>query len=170
MPITMYSASVPVFVRMLGNMSAWLSKAEAHAEAKQFDPSNYLGTRLAPDMLAFAKQIQIACDSAKFAVARLAGADAPKFEDNEASLAELRERIAKTLAFVQSVSAEQINGSEDKDVVIQRRDGPMTLKGEAYLKHFAMGNFYFHSTAAYALLRHNGVELGKGDFLGALQQ
>ena len=166
MPITMHSASVPVFVRLLGNLLVWLDKAEAHAAAKKFDTSVYLAARLAPDMLTFTKQIQIACDGAKFCVARLAGVEAPTFDDAEASLDELRERIRKTIAFVQSVSAEQVDGSEAKDVVIPRRDGPMTLKGEAYLKHFATPNFYFHITTAYALLRHNGVALGKADFLG----
>jgi hypothetical protein len=167
MSITMHSASVPVFVRLLGNLLTWLDKAQAHAEAKKFDPSVYLGTRLAPDMLPFTKQIQIACDGAKFCVARLAGVEAPTFDDTEASIDELRERIRKTLTFIQSVSVAQIDGTEDKDVVIPRRDGPMTLKGEAYLKHYATPNFYFHVTTAYALLRHNGVELGKSDYLGA---
>ena len=168
MPITMHSASVPVFVRLLGNLLKWLDKAEAHAAAKKFDASVFLGARLAPDMLPFTKQIQIACDGAKFGVARLAGVEAPKFDDTEASIDELRERIRETISFLQSVSAAQIDGTEDKDVVIPRRDGSMTLKGEAYLTTFAMPNFYFHITTAYALLRHNGVELGKMDFLGAL--
>ena len=169
MSISMYSASVPVFVRMLGNLDAWLEKAEAHARAKKFETSVYLNMRLAPDMLPFSKQIQIACDGAKFGVARLAGVESPKFEDNESSLAELRERITKTVAYVQSVPATNIDGTEAKDVELPRRDGTMTLKGEFYLKHFVMPNFYFHVTTAYALLRHNGVDLGKKDFLGALQ-
>ena len=167
MSITMHSASVPVFVRLLDNLLVWLDKAEAHAAAKKFDPAVLLAARLAPDMLPFTKQVQIACDSAKFCVARLAGADAPSFDDSEASIAELRERVAKTIAFMHSVSAAQVDGSEEKDVVIPRRDGSMTMKGEAYLKHYATPNFYFHVTTAYALLRHNGVELGKMDFLGA---
>ena len=168
MSISMHSASVPVFVRMFGNLSLWLDKAEAHATAKKFDPQVYLTARLAPDMLPFTKQIQIACDAAKFGVARLAGVDAPKFDDTEASLAELRVRIQKTVEFVRSVSASQIDGTEAKDVVVPRRDGSITLKGEFYLKHFVMPNFYFHVTTAYALLRHSGVDLGKGDYLGAL--
>jgi uncharacterized protein len=168
MPISMHSASVPVFVRMLGNMLSWLDKAEAHAVARKFDAGVYLTSRLAPDMLPFAKQIQIACDAAKFAVARLAGTESPKFEDTETTLAELRERIRKTVAYVQSVPAASIDGTEDKDVVVPRRDGPMTLKGELYLKHWALPNFYFHVTTVYALLRHNGVDLGKGDYLGAV--
>lgn len=169
MSISMHSASVPVFVRMLGNLLNWLDKAEAHAAAKKFDAAVLLGTRLAPDMLPFTKQIQIACDAAKFGVSRLAGTEAPKFEDNESTLEELRERIRKTIAYVQSVPTAQIDGTEDKDVNVPRRDGTMTLKGEPYLKHFVLPNFYFHVTTAYALLRHNGVELGKRDFLGALQ-
>ncbi|HKX44464.1 MAG TPA: DUF1993 domain-containing protein [Burkholderiaceae bacterium] len=169
MSITMHSASVPVFLRMFNNMNVWLDKAEAHAQAKKFDTANYLSARLAPDMLPFVRQIQMAADAAKFAVARLAGIDAPKFEDNETSFAELRERIAKTVAFVKSVSAEQIDGTEDKDIALPRRDGTLVIKGEPYLKHFVLPNFYFHMTTAYALLRHNGVELGKMDFLGALK-
>jgi uncharacterized protein len=168
MSITMHSASVPVFVRMLSNLAAWLDKAEAHATAKKFDTQVYLSTRLAPDMLPFVKQIQIACDSAKFGVARLAGVDAPKFDDTEATLAELRERIHKTLEFVRSVPASRIDGTETKDVVVPRRDGSMTLKGEFYLKHFVMPNVFFHVTTAYALLRHCGVDLGKTDYLGAM--
>ena len=169
MAISMYSASVPVFARMLGHLAAWLDKAEAHAQAKKFDASVYLAARLAPDMLPLPKQIQIACDAAKFGVARLAGVEAPKFDDNEASLAELRERIRKTVEFVRAVPAAAIEGTEDKDVTVPRRDGNIVLKGEFYLKHYVQPNFYFHVTTAYALLRHNGVELGKGDYLGALQ-
>jgi hypothetical protein len=167
MSITMHSASVPVFTRLLENLLVWLDKAEAHATAKKFDAGVLLGMRLAPDMLPLTKQIQIACDSAKFCIARLAGVEAPTFDDSETSIAELRERIRSTVAFMRSVSAAQVDGSEDKDVVIPRRDGPMTMKGEVYLKHYATPNFYFHMTTAYALLRHNGVELGKSDFLGA---
>jgi hypothetical protein len=170
MPITMYSASVPVFVRMLGNVGAWLDKAEAHAAAKKFDPSVYLTARLAPDMLPFAKQIQIACDAAKFCVARVSGTEAPKFEDNETSIAELRERIARTVAYVRSVPAGQIDGTDAKEISVPRRDGAMTMKGEDYLRQFVLPNFYFHVTMTYALLRHFGVELGKADFLGGLPQ
>ncbi|HUG25351.1 DUF1993 domain-containing protein [Piscinibacter sp.] len=169
MSLSMHSASVPVFVRMLDNLLSWLDKAEAHAQAKKFDPSVYLPSRLAPDMLPFLRQVQIACDSAKFGVARLAGVEAPKFEDDEASFAELRERVRKTVDYVQSVPAAQIDGTEDKDVTVPRRDGSMTLKGESYLKHWVLPNFYFHLTTAYALLRHNGVDLGKVDFLGTMK-
>ena len=169
MTISMHSASVPVFIRMFANMTAWLDKAEAHAQAKKFEPSVYLTARLAPDMLPFTRQIQIASDGAKFAVARLAGVEGPKFEDNEASFADLRERIAKTVAFIESVPADKIDGTEDKDIALPRRDGTLMIKGEAYLKYFVLPNFYFHMTTTYALLRHNGVEVGKSDFLGALK-
>jgi uncharacterized protein len=168
MSITMHSASVPVFARLLGNLSKWIDKAEAHAQAKKFDPSVYLAARLAPDMLSFTRQVQIACDTAKFCVARLAAIEAPKHEDTEASLADLQGRIAKTVAFLQSVPIEQIVGSEERDINVPRRDGVLVLKGEAYLKHYAHPNFYFHVTTAYALLRHNGVELGKADYLAGL--
>jgi len=169
MSISMHSASLPIFTRMLGNMAQWLDKAEAHAQAKKFEPTVYLATRLAPDMLPFVRQIQMACDAGKFGFARLAGVEAPRFEDNEASFAELRERIRKTLDFLQSVPAAQIDGTEDKDITVPRRAGPIVLKGEFYLKHFVLPNFYFHVTTTYALLRHSGVDLGKNDYLGALQ-
>ena len=129
----------------------------------------YLNTRLAPDMLPFQNQIWIGCDAAKFAVARLAGIDAPKFDDSAKNLADLRERIRQTAEFIRSVPADQLDGTDDKEVTIPRRTGTMTMKGEAYLKNFVLPNFFFHMTTAYALLRHNGVELGKMDFLGALQ-
>ncbi len=169
MSITLYTASVPVFVRMLGNLSNWLEKAEAHAEARTFDPQVLMTARLAPDMLPLSKQVQIACDTAKFCAARLAGVESPVFEDSEATLAELRARTAKTIDWVRSVPAESIAGSEDRDVTVPRRGGAITMKGRAYLEGFALPNFYFHATTTYALLRHNGVPLGKMDFLGALQ-
>jgi uncharacterized protein len=168
MSITMHSASVPIFVKMLGNVSVWLDTAEAHAVAKKFDVAVLLSSRLAPDMLPLTRQIQIACDSAKFGIARLAGGDAPKFEDVETTVAELKTRLANTIAYVQSVPASQIDGTEDKDVEVPTRAGePMKFKGEAYLKHFVLPNLFFHVTTVYALLRHNGVELGKRDFLNA---
>jgi uncharacterized protein len=168
MSISMFSASVPVLTRALGNLQAWFEKAEAHAAARKYDPQVLLAARLAPDMLPFTKQVQIACDSAKFGVARLSGVEAPKFDDTEASFADLRQRIAKTLDYIRSVPAARIDGTEDKDVVVPRRDGSMTLKGEFYLKHYVLPNVFFHVTTAYALLRHNGVDLGKGDYLGPL--
>jgi uncharacterized protein len=166
MTISMHSASVPVYDRMLGNMLLWLDKAEAHATVRKFDPNNYLGLRLAPDMLPLTRQVQIACDAAKGCVARLSGSDNPRFEDNEATLADLRARIEKTRAFVQGFAAAQIDGSEDKAIEVPTRTEPLKFSGEVYLKHFALPNFFFHATTLYALLRHAGVDLGKGDYLG----
>jgi hypothetical protein len=168
MSITMHSASVPIFVRMFGNLVKWLDKAEAHAAAKKFDVSVLLNARLAPDMLPLTRQIQIASDGAKLCIARLAGVEAPKFEDDEKTIADLKARVAKTLAFIESVPAAQINGTEDKDITVPRREGPWIVKGEPYLKTYALPNFFFHVTTTYALLRHNGVELGKADYLGQL--
>ena len=168
MSISMHSASVPIFVRMLGNMNTWLDKAEAHAKEKKFESSVYLSARLAPDMLPFTAQVQIACDSAKFCMSRISGVDGPKFEDNEATLADLRERVRKTIDYVSSVPADAIDGTDAKVITVPRRAGPMTMKGETYLKQFVLPNFFFHLTTVYALLRHNGVELGKADYLGAL--
>jgi hypothetical protein len=168
MSLTMHSCSVPAFVRLFGNMLTWLDKAQAHAEARKFDPDNYLGLRLAPDMLPFTKQIQIATDMAKGCVARLSGTEAPKWDDNEATLDALRTRIHKLIDYVQSVPAAAIDGSEDRAIELPTRIGePLHFTGETYLKHFVMPNVYFHATTAYALLRHAGVELGKRDFLGA---
>ena len=167
MSLSMHSASEPVFVRMLGNLSQWLDKAETHAATKKFEPGVLLAARLAPDMLPLVRQVQIACDAAKFGVARLAGVEAPKVDDTETTLAELKARVRLTIDYVQSVPAALFDGSDEREVTVPRRDGPMVLKGEAYLKHFALPNFFFHVTTTYALLRHNGVELGKGDFLGA---
>lgn len=168
MSITMHSASVPIFKRMLANLAAWLDKAQAHAEAKRFDTGVYLQARLAPDMLPFVKQVQIACDSAKLCVARLTGVEAPKHADTEASFDELRQRIAQTIAFIESVPAERFAGAETVQVSVPRRSAePLQFDGESYFKHFALPNFFFHCTTAYALLRHNGVDLGKQDFLGA---
>ncbi len=166
MSISMYSASAPIFVRMLGNLASWLDKAEAHAAEKKFETQVYLQARLAPDMLDFTTQIQIACDTAKFCVARLAGIEAPAFEDKEKTIAELRQRIMKTIDFVKSVPADSIDGSEAREITIKRRDGPVTMTGEVYLKHVALPNLFFHVTTAYALLRHNGVAIGKSDYLG----
>ena len=168
MTISMHSASVPVFKRQLGAMLAWLDKAEAHATARKFDANNYLQLRLAPDMLPFVSQIRIASDAAKGAVARLSGQEAPKFEDNEASIADLRARIGKTLDYIDSVPASAIDGSEERAISIPMRNrDPLQFTGEVFLKHWALPNFFFHVTTAYALLRHAGVEIGKGDYLAA---
>jgi hypothetical protein len=168
MSISMYTASVPVFVKTLTNMLTWLDKAQAHAKARSFDPAVYLTLRLYPDMLPLPAQIRIAGDSAKGCAARLAGKEPPLFEDNETTLDELRERIRKTLAYLETVSAKDIEGSEQREIVLPARNRePRRFKGEYYLKHWALPNFFFHATTLYALLRHNGVELGKADFLQA---
>jgi hypothetical protein len=167
MSLTMHSASAPVLTRILGNMLVWLDRAEAHAQARKFDPGNYLGLRLAPDMLPLSRQIQIASDAAKTCMSRLAGTEIPKWEDNEASLDELRARIRKTVAHVQSFSAAQIDGSDDRAISVPMRSGEaLQFSGETFLRQFALPNFFFHATTTYALLRHAGVELGKADFLG----
>jgi hypothetical protein len=165
MSISMHSASVPVFVRNLNNVLAWLDKAKAHAEAKKFDTANYLTMRLAPDMLPFIKQIQIASDGAKGCVARLAGVDIPKWDDTEVTLDDLRARIRKTIDYVQSVPAAQIDGSEGRDITITLRSGDVKFDGQRYLEHWALPNFYFHVMTTYNLLRHAGVDLGKPDYL-----
>jgi hypothetical protein len=166
MTISMYSASVPVFKNMLGNLSHFLDKAQAHAEAKKFDPQVLVDYRLAPDMLPFKRQVLIACDAAKNGLARLAGVEAPKFEDKENTLAELKERIRKTLDYLDSVPRDSVDGCEDKEITFPAgRDSTRTMKGEAYLLNWALPNMFFHVTTAYAILRHNGVELGKGDYL-----
>jgi uncharacterized protein len=162
----MSSASVPLFVKMLGNLSYFLDKAQAYADAKKFDSANFMGTRLAVDMLPFSRQITIACDASKLGVSRLAGVDAPKFDDNETTLAQLKERIAKTVEFLKSVDAAKLDGTEAKDITFPvGKDATRTMQGEAYLKHWVIPNFFFHVTTAYALLRHNGVDLGKGEYL-----
>lgn len=166
MTISMSSASVPVFRTMLGNLSHILDKAQAHAEARKFDPSALLQYRLAPDMLPFTRQIQIACDAAKNGVARISGVEAPKIEDTESTFSELKARIQKTLDYLATVPADRLDGTEQKDITFPvGRETTRTMKAEAYLKHWALPNFFFHVTTAYAILRHNGVELGKADYL-----
>jgi len=166
MTISMHSASVPLFQRQLSALLGWLDKAEAYATARKFDANNLLQLRLAPDMLPLVSQVRIASDAAKGCVARLAGVEPPKFEDNEATLDDLRERVRKTLAYVASVSAASIDGSEEREIVIPMRTrDAIRLSGLVYLQHWALPNFYFHITTAYALLRQGGVELGKADFL-----
>ena len=164
--ISMYQASAPVLLRLLGSLRGCLEKGAAHAEAKKIDAGVFLTARLAPDMFALTRQVQIASDMAKSVMARLAGVEPPKYEDTEASFADLYARIDKTVAYVKTFKPAQIDGSEDRDIKLQMRTGPMEFKGINYLLHFVMPNFYFHCTMTYAILRHNGVELGKMDFLG----
>jgi hypothetical protein len=168
MPITMYSASVPVFVRMLTNMLAWLDKAEAHAKARKFDPNNFLAMRLTPDMLPFARQIQIATDQVKGCTARLTGVEPPKWADDEQTLDALRARVRKAIDYAQSIPATKFDGSDAREIELPV--GPnqtMKFSGEMFLKSFSLPNFFFHMTMTYALLRQGGVELGKMDYLGA---
>ncbi len=167
MSLSMYQASVPAFIRMLNNLSAIIDKAAAHAEAKKIDPSVLLQARLYPDMFHFAKQVQIAADFTKGPTARLAGLEPPKYDDIEISFADLKARIQKTIAYVQTFKPEQIDGSEAKMINIKAGSRELSFPGQAYLLHFALPNLYFHAATAYDILRHNGVELGKMDFIGA---
>ena len=162
----MYQASTPRFANMLRNLSALIDKAEAHCAAKKIEPTVLTSYRLVPDMFPLTRQVQIACDTANGAVARLAGVDIPKHEDTEQTFGELKARIAKTLDFVESVSAAKIDGTEDKDIVTKRGDKETHYKGMQFLLGHAMPNVYFHVTTAFAILRHNGIEIGKRDFLG----
>lgn len=167
MTISMYAASAPCFVKMLRNLDAILAKARDHAVARKIDPTVLLGARLFPDMLPFVKQVQIATDHAKGAVARLAGVAVPKFEDSEQSFDELRARLARTIEFVESFAAAQIDGSEEREIALKVGGHEMSFKGLPYLVGFALPNFYFHLVTAYNILRHNGVDIGKTDYIGS---
>jgi hypothetical protein len=167
MTLSMHQASLPVFTRMLTNLAAILTKAEAHATARKIEPAVLLNTRLFPDMFALTRQVQLACDFAKNTTARLAGVEIPKFPDEEASFAELQARIAKTLDYVKGFKAEQIDGSEGREITLPIGGQPMKFTGQEFLLYFALPNLYFHITTAYDILRHCGVELSKRDFLGA---
>jgi len=166
MKISMYQASAPRFANALRNLSAILDKAQVHAEAKKLDPAVLGSLRLIADMFPLARQVQVACDTAKGAVARLAGAEIPKYEDTEQTIAELKARIARTLDFVASVPAAKIDGSEEREVVMKMRGQDVKFSGLQYLFGHAWPNFYFHVTTAYNILRANGVEIGKRDFIG----
>ena len=166
MTISMYQASVPRITNMLNNLGAILDKAQAHVDAKKLDAAALTNARLFPDMLAMNRQVHIATDTAKGVVARLAGVEIPAYEDNEVSFADLKARFDKTVAFVQSFSPEQIDGTEDKAIVTKRGDKETHYTGMQFLLGHAMPNVYFHVTTAYNILRHNGVEIGKRDYLG----
>ena len=168
MSVSMYQASVPTFVQILTALSGVLDKGQGHATAKKFDPAILLAARLAPNMFPLSRQVQIACDFAKGASARLAGAEVPSWPDQEKTFAELQERIKKTVDFVQTFKASQIDGSEERDVSVSIAGQSVTFKGQPYLIQFVLPNFYFHTTVSYAILRHNGVDLGKRDFVGAV--
>ena len=164
--MSMYQASVPVYTHMLSNLSAIINKADAYVEGKKIDPAVLIGSRLYPDMLPLGRQIQIAGDTAKGSAARLAGIEVPKYEDNEKTFPELRERLQKTIDFLQTFTPDQIDGSENRTITLMRGSQSTTFLGLPYLAHHALPNFYFHVTTAYNILRHNGVEIGKRDFLG----
>lgn len=171
MALSMYTGSVPVFQHMLRNLSHLLDKAEANAQARKFDTAVLAGYRLAPDMLPFTRQILIACDAAKLGVARISGLEAPKFEDNETTFPELKARIQKTLDWLATVPASALDGTDDKDITFPvGREKTRTMKAQAYLTTWALPNFFFHITTAYAILRHNGVDIGKSDYLAGGQQ
>ena len=170
MTISMSSASLPVCNRMLSNLSHILSKAEQFVETRKIDPTALTTDRLSPDMFTFTRQVLIACDAVKNGVARISGVEAPKFEDNETTLAQLQERIQKTLAFIATVPASALDGTEDKEITFPAGPGKTrTMKGLDYLTGWMLPNMYFHITTAYAILRHNGVEVGKVDYLMGAQ-
>jgi hypothetical protein len=167
MTLSMYQASAPVFTRMLGNLAAIIGKAEADAAARGIDPQVFLTARLAPDMLPLTKQIQIASDAAKGAIARLAGIESPSYPDTETSFPELTARIHKTIDFIGSVTAAQIDGSEAKAITLKFPGREIEFTGQSLLLGFSLPNFFFHITTAYDILRHLGVRLGKMDYIGA---
>ena len=169
MSLSMYQASVPVLLRGLEQLSNILAKAAAHAEAKKIDPGIFVNARLAPDMFALARQVQIASDNAKGCAARLAGAEVPSYADTETTFPDLQARIAKTIAFVKGFTAAQIDGSETRAISMKIGGNELKFAGADYLFRLVLPNFYFHVTAAYAILRHTGVELGKPDYLGKIQ-
>ncbi len=168
MPFTLSQASLPVFTIGLNALSGVLDKAAAFAAARKFDPAVLLATRLAPDMFALVRQVQVACDQAKNGAARLAGVEAPKFEDNETTIDALKERIAKTVAFLATLDTQALDGAADKEITFPLGPSTGKMNGADYLNHFVLPNFYFHRAAAYAIVRHCGVEVGKRDFLGAI--
>lgn len=166
MSLSMHDASVSVFLGQIGTLSAILKKAAAHAEAKKIDANVLLNARLYPDMHPLTRQVQMVSDAAKGAVARLANVDVPSMPDTETTFDQLQERLAKTATFLKSIKPAQLEGSEAREVTLTFPNGKMAFKGQTYLLNFAIPNFYFHVTTAYAILRHNGVEVGKRDYLG----
>jgi uncharacterized protein len=167
MALTMYAASVPTLVRGLGNLSGLLGKGLASAEARDIDPAVLIAARLAPDMHPLSRQVQIASDSAKGAAARLAGAEVPSFPDTETTFAQLQARVSRTIDYLQTLKAEQFEGAEARTITLPSPGGEMKFSGQDFLFGFALPNFFFHVTIAHAILRHNGVPIGKMDYLGA---
>ena len=168
MPLSIHQASVPVFVRTLTSLRNILAKGAAHAQAKKIDEAAFMQARLFPDMFPFTSQVHIATDMARGGAARLAGGEPPKYEDTEKTFAELIERVDRTIAYIQSLPASQFEGAETRKIVRPVRGQPKEFTGQNYLQQFILPNLYFHTTVAYALLRHNGVEIGKADFIGPL--
>lgn len=168
MPFTMSQATLPVFEISLNALMGVLEKAAAHAAAKKTDLSVLIGWRLAPDMFAFGRQVQVVCDQAKNASARLAGIDPPKFEDTETTLDQFKDRIARTLAFLKTLDSKAIDASADREITFPLGQNKGQMKGADYLNHFVLPNFYFHLTAAYTIARNFGADIGKRDFLGAI--
>jgi hypothetical protein len=169
MAISLYDVCIPALVRGLTNMSAILDKAATYATTKKIDTTVLAQLRLYPDMHPLSRQVQIACDTAKGAAARLAGIEAPKHEDNETTLPELKARIAKTLAFLKTVTPAQVTGDDARTIELKFPNGAWKFTASAYVSEFVLPNFYFHATTVYGLLRKSGLEIGKGDFLGAIQ-
>jgi hypothetical protein len=169
MSVPIYDLSIPVLSLGLTNLSALLDKGIAHAEARKFDSIVLAQARIFPDMFPLSRQVQVACDMAKGCAARLAGSDVPKYEDTETTMAELQARVAKTRTFVSSVQSGQLKGAETREIVITFPSNTLKFNGLTYVTKYALPNFYFHSSMVYALLRHNGVDIGKRDFLGAIQ-
>ncbi|MEH2332458.1 DUF1993 domain-containing protein [Nostoc sp.] len=166
MTISMYKASIPVSIRTLNNLTNILEKGAIYAETKKIDPSVLINSRLSPDMFPLSKQVQIACDIANRGAARLAGIEAPKFEDDETTFSQLIDRIQKTISHLNTFKPEQIDGSEERAITLEMRDNTLSFEGMPYLFYFVLPNLYFHVTTAYDILRHCGVELAKIDFLG----
>ena len=166
MTISMYQASVPVFIRTLNNLVGILEKGAKYAESKKIDPSVLVNSRLFPDMFPLSRQVQIASDIAKRGVAQLAGMEAPKFEDNETTFAELIDRIQKTISYLDTFKPEQVDGSEERTITLQMPNNTLSFQGMPFLLYFVLPNVYFHVTTSYDILRHCGVELGKLDYLG----
>ena len=169
MSISIYQVSAPEIARLLGNVKVILQKAAAHADAKKIDHNALLQARLYPDMFTLLKQVQVVSDNAKGSCARLAGATAPVFEDNEKTFPELFARLDKTITFINSLKAEQFEGGEDRNIEVKFPNATLKFTGLSYINTFVFPNIYFHMSMVYAILRHNGVEIGKGDFLGAIQ-
>jgi len=167
MKLSMYQASVPVFIRVLDNLTVVLDKGTTHAEAKKIDPAVLINSRLFPDMFPLSRQVQIVTDNAKGGASRLAGLEPPKYEDTESSFPELKARIGKTVAFLRTFKPDQIDGSEERTINLKLGKETLTFQGMPYLLNLVLPNIYFHAVTAYDILRHNGVEIGKKDYLGS---